>query len=74
MLTPLGRITPVYVRTSSVSDLCQYFAALVLHRTIISTQPVLHSFQKFTQMAHCSSFDKDYNGERIPFGGIFSST
>jgi len=45
MLTPLGRITPGCVRTSSLSDKCRYFAALTPCYTEISVllKPVLHS-------------------------------
>ena len=44
MLTPLGRITPVYIRTWSLTDKYHYFAAVIpCYADIISTQSVLYS-------------------------------
>ena len=62
MLTPLGQITPVCIRTFSLSDKYHYFADVISFQF---NQSYIQCFQKFTKSAQCSSFKQDYYGVGI---------
>ena len=64
MSTPLGRITPVCLRTWSPSDKYHIFAAVIPY--IISIQSVLYLLFSVPEIHTKKSFKQDYN----PFGGI----
>ena len=68
MMTPLGQITPVSIRTFSLSDKYHYFAAVISRYAEISfpfNQSYIQCFQKFTKSAQCSSFKQDSYGARL---------